>query len=345
MKRPRASLASLVQETSSPSSLQITLNQEPQRNGLSPQLQFGLGDLQEVSTVEEPATKLNTGSVPKDVAHRLPTTGQDEILELKRNKLELISQLEMLQKQVDSRFETVATLRKSIVRTKMRRNQLDDYRDIASKCQVEVRNILNQIYNPGEQVALQVRPLIEERRKDHAQKFEKLSFEMNQLIETTREAIRKKMESLKHENELHQRTIMTLGYQKIAEEEKKLEKDLKDREERGKIEQSADNETDKVSTDALETADGACKASEDDCIIIDDQYSDQTGLCHDSVQTPDNDGLFGSECGKNQQNDDLATATNQFDDETTDIEEQCEDDDEGDDGEDSFTPCQAQRPN
>lgn len=335
-------MVSLVQD-STPTRAKLVDNNT---NGLSPQIKAHPEDLSEAHRVSSCGREVNPEIIIRDVVPVTTNSIQGDIADLSRRKTEATAELDSIQRQVDSKFEIVAELRKSIVQIKLKRNNLADYLEIASKSQVEVRNLLNQIYNPGEQLAAQAKVIMDERRKDHTQKFEKLSFEMNQLIEGTREAIKKKMESLTHENELHQRTIIALGFQKMAEEEK-LENITTEQED--VVDEDAHlpvkpNE-EQVATSEL-TEDGACKASEDDCIIIDDQISEQTGLCQDSVQTPENNTQFESESDKNHNVFDSTNLANQYDDETTDIEEQADDDQDEDGGdriENSFTPCQAQR--
>lgn len=258
-----------------------------------------------------------------------------EKLSLNQKKLDLELELKSLHESVKNKFKIVSQLRKEIVAIRLRRSRLDDYLDLASKSQNEIRNLLNEIYNPGNQTAVQAQSVIQERRKEHSKKFDSLSFEMNQMIEIAKETIRRKMESLKHENELHQRTILTLGYQKQAEE---LER--REREEREKSEQRTVSEYGEDQSES--TSEKASRQADDDCIIIDGpenpEYETNSDV-REPARTPER--VTSIEYEKNQRDTSTGASTNHYDDETTDIDEPREVEEE----ELSFTPCQAQRPN
>lgn len=269
-----------------------------------------------------------------------------ELPKLKRVKLsleQLKAQKEMklaeLKQQIQDKINVIKEDLVTIKNIKQKRFVVDSHMAVASKCQVEVRNQLNQIYNPGNELAKTAKNLIEEKRKIHERKFESLSFELDELIEGCNSAIQRKEKQLCHEIEIQERTLMTLEIrnktndQQMEIEKPKSESCLKD----GSV---STNERSKDNSRSVRFED------DDDCVIIAESAMEDEEEEHNE-KAPSLDGTkkmgeSGSlEETENPDNHDSET-TNPLEDEDeqqTDVEE----DTTANDEERSFTPCQAQR--
>lgn len=203
--------------------------------------------------------------------------------------------------------------KKNLKDARVERNIIHDQADIAKKSQNTVRNLLNEIFYPAEEVAKVASETIEERRKAHRIEFETFDFEFRDCYEASKEAIAKKMKQLCHEMELHERTVMTL----------EKAKSISDREHQD-IEFIKQGITTLDSGMEVEVVDISKKAddNDDDCIILDGSKN----------MNKDEDIEYKNGINCEESNN---TTLIGDDDDDTDIQ--------GDEEESSFTPLQAQR--
>lgn len=238
--------------------------------------------------------------------------------ELDSKKDSLTRSLESLRQQVEEKLNLVVETRGKIVELHSRRLHVDDLIYIANGGQYEVRNQLNQIYNPGNKLGENANILIEEARRNHQTKFEKLKFTMIDNFEKVKAAIDRKEKELLHQIEINERTMITLKHQVDQP-----------------IEESACDESMKVVQDdpddeSKENRNTPVRADED-CVIIEDG---ETILVNDNLdmsssKTPDEQDM---ESNKQNNHSETTQTYESDDDDKTDIDDR------------SFTPCQAQRP-
>lgn len=262
-------------------------------------------DQSPIKLVSKPILDEQDPSTAKVRVYTPPATPEAPALSKLAIRDELRAELDRLNEQVEQKFVLVGEFFSK--KAEIERNSLiiDDLKAMANKAQLNVRNICNEIYKPGVEMASRCNSLIEDAKRNHGQKFEKFSFEIAGYLDGAEMAIRRKRDQLEHELELYERTLVTLKEQQEQEEQK--EQDQREKE----AKETTDQLVEEIS--AKEDADASIikevSISDDDVIeVIDD------GKTEDGDEKTDDDG--------------------------TDIEP-CDDEIV----ERSFTPCQAQRPN
>lgn len=152
-------------------------------------------------------------SAPIPVAVSTPPPAKKSKLSIDE-KENLLIEISKLKGEIERKFAALKDVKEKTVELKAKRRALDDYMEIAARGQYEVRNLLNEIFNPGSELATRAAHLIDEAKRRHQHKLEKLVFEMTNILETSQEAIVKKMKLFDHEIELNQRTLLTIECQK-----------------------------------------------------------------------------------------------------------------------------------
>lgn len=241
---------------------------------------------------------------------------------LREKKESLVRENQDADEKIVEKFNKLKDVRAKILEFTKERVYLEDKIAMVNDAQHAVRNLLNSIYNPGRELAKSTQALLEDCRRNHTKKLDKLQFEFNDLFETSSEAIKEQKAYLRHEIELHERTLATIECQKqksIKEDENPQADVVPGPEITDPSVQGAP-----VKNDSAVDQDQSKLDAEDDCVILDRSgYSDQSGDADSSGQS----GNVGESKSK---------TTDSRDEDATDI-------DEG--GEDStFTPLQAQRP-
>lgn len=231
--------------------------------------------------------------------------------DLEEQKEALCRIVDNLKEQVETRFNQVLETREKIIDLQSKRSLVESYIEIATHSQCEVRNLLNRIYNPGNQLADRAKLMISETRRGHQKKLEKMRFEQNHSYEAAKAAIERKEKELLHDIELNERTLLTINHQAETMDEA----------------QSPIDESTKMaeSSPSPELHD---KEMDEDCVIIEDAM-DQSAM---ESMVDDQTSQTSKDHSKANMNQSETTQTCESDDEQTDIDER------------SFTPCQAQRP-
>lgn len=257
----------------------------------------------------ESQSKVAIREAPKDVA--IFEDSKKEITDLNQH--------------IDSQHDAIQAVLTEMTEIDAGQFTTDDLIQIVSIGQNEIRNLLNQIYNPGNELAKRAGSIIEETKKAHEKKFQKVSFDMNHTIEKTHSLIKRRIGELEHEAELHQRTLMTVEIQRKSEEKSIVNDDDKQEreEESGKEKILGSSELQKTSK-SVTTA--PPDVADEECVIIDD---DRVG-----TPSPLKDVGNNTELTDNSKGDKHSVTYE--DDEATDIEDSKDD-------ERPFTPCQAQR--
>lgn len=139
---------------------------------------------------------------------------------------DLRAEVKKLDDQIEEEIRNLRDLMDKKAENERQRLIIDDYKQMAIKAQHDVRGICNEIYNPGVEMAAMCCTLIEESKRNHVIKFEKLAFEITERLEATEIAIRRKKEELTHELKLHERTLITV--QQDREEQERRDREAKE---------------------------------------------------------------------------------------------------------------------
>lgn len=255
-------------------------------------------------------------------------------------KSNLEQQSQDLDAKFQEKFETLKGIRSQIIGLSKERLTLEDKVSIANEAQLTLRNSLNSIYNPSQELVKSVKVLINDCKRGHSKKLEKLTFELNDLLETSMEAINEQTTHYQHEFELHQRSMET--FQREEEEKAKAmqkegeERELEEQEERAQRSTSCeakdqDNSVQDVSARVESLNDEGLKpdAMDDDCVILEESAHSNIG-----ENSPNRSADYVDENSES-----ITKGDNQaVDDDSTDVDTGAEDDERG------FTPLQAQRP-
>lgn len=233
---------------------------------------------------------------------------------------DLKKELVDLNKLIETRHDAIQAVLAELTEMEAGQFATDDLIQIVSIGQNEIRNLLNQIYNPGNELAKRAASIIEETKKAHEKKFQKLSFDSSHLIEKTHSMIKRRIEELEHEAELNERTLMTVEQQRESEE-----KSLADNKEKEKEKEEEEVPEPQKAGESATTASN--KVADEECVIIDDTRA--------STPSPLKDVAANTELTDTSK-EDKPSGTYEDDDDATDIEDSKDD-------ERPFTPCQAQR--
>lgn len=287
---------------------------------------------------------VSRSETPVKALERIPTDNASEVIPKDTStdvnlRDDLLKEIENLDLLISAQQGTIEVIQSQILDLEAKQYTIDDLISIASQGQNEVRNLLNQIYNPGNEMAKRAEMLIHETKKSHEKKIQKTSFELNHLVETSHSAIKKKITELEHVIELHERTLMTVVVQKKSEE--KAAETMQADEENANTDTDTDKERegdkDKDTVENVEPMNGIetststtttnpPEGADEECVIIGD------------VQARTPSPL--ADAGRNTELTDASKedkpSVTYDDDEATDIEDSKDD-------ERPFTPCQAQR--
>jgi len=167
-------------------------------------------------SVNDDLNRMNTSSIL-----RIETPPQTPIEKLEsrksvleHQKFELMKESNELDNTLTTKFNTVKSIREKTIEIKSQQSFVEDLFEVVGWGQCEVRNLLNEMYNPGNELAKRAAILISDVRKSHQKKFEKLLFEIKHHMDTAEEAIRRKADAIKHEKDIRERTLLTLEHQK-----------------------------------------------------------------------------------------------------------------------------------
>lgn len=245
-----------------------------------------------------------------------------DVLRAVRSKL--IDENNQLKDQLDQLTTKVTDCRKLFSGADELQLRYQNLSAILTKGQNSIRDQLNEIYNPGQTLAQSAKILVEEVRVRQERKLEKITLEYDGKMDQALHAIRQRKESLKHEIELHKRTLIhqSIQEQPVMEVEVTI----------------ADNKpSDQLSNNLEEESnDREChKSSEDnECVIVDER-----GGSNDRAD----DDAMSAELSKSTDN--IQAVCDDNDDEKTDVDDEKTDIEDASTGDQqSFTPCQAQRP-
>lgn len=279
-------------------------------------LSHNLVDFAEGTSFQAPATT----SIPTTVETPPPTPDVESQLDILRNaKEKLYAENKELKNKLEELSSKVIDLRTATLEFKSSRLAMDNLHEIVSKGHNDIRDQLNQIYNPGQELAQLVGSLVKELRAKQERKFEKKSLELNCRIDQTLSAIRSRKETYIHEIELHMRTLVHQKSEILADQES--ENNISEvQAEHSVSENQGTNET----TEAEKNDEDG---DNEDCVILDE--------C-DATSNRNDDDAMSNELSKSTEN---IQVTCDDDDEQTDVEENSTE------ASRPFTPCQAQRQN
>lgn len=262
---------------------------------------------------------------------------ESKITHLHREGERLEQESEQLDAKTSEKFTALKSIRSQIVFLLKERIELEDKIAVANDAQLTLRNLLNSIYNPSQELAKSVKVLIDDCHRGHSAKLEKLTFELNNLLETSLEAIHEQRNQFKHEIELHERTLATI--QSLKENADNQQPEEKEEEEGEEERKSRHNNSEEVKDTSLpqeasaraeSCAEEESKAgADDDCVILED-----SGASDADVITSDQGTNYAEDNVGGTSKEDQA----EEDDDSTDIDAGADDDDR------AFTPLQAQRP-
>jgi hypothetical protein len=229
---------------------------------------------------------------------------------LTKQKISLQKEQERLDKRIDELIQQIDDCQKDIDSMRAAKFKYDDYCTMITRGQNQIRDHLNNIFKPGNELGQRFEPMMQEQWSKQTRKLEKKCLEWNCQLDQARNLITKRMEDLNHEMELHQRTLLHQEHLKKAQENETVESEEVVKE--GKIEEGEISvESANICVDGQDT---------EDCVIIDHV---------DEERNHQEEGVA------NQQAE-LSEAKQESDDDT-DVEVNSEEPG-------SFTPCQAQRP-
>ena len=271
----------------------------------------------------EMATPLNGTTTTVSATAETPPPTPDtkpksrfELLSERKSKLE--QQSKELDSQLDSKLLEILSMREKISQIHIRRLTYHDYLDVANKGQNEMRDLLNEIFNPGNELAKQAERITSELQLKHMRRFDKLELDLNSLIDRTKKAIEDEIISKLHEIDLHQRTLTTREQQNQSVVEISVQSQ--------ELEQKAEMESGEANVSDRENGvdKDAQYGDEEDCVILD--------ASGDNSVSNDEESAIANSTNMSEER------TTHSDEDDTDIEESLKDDAR------SFTPCQAQRP-
>lgn len=232
------------------------------------------------SSLVEPKEKSSTVALRLDTPPLTPIDKIESKIEVvKRKNSELTGELKDLDQKIVEKFISIKLKREQIIELKSKHMVIEDFVDIAGKCQKDLRNLLNEIYYPGIDLAKNASSIFEEAKRNHEKKYEKMVFELDSLMEKSQSAAQNKIKQLTHEIALHQRTLFTIEVSK-----------------RHELSQMNDPEPQSRSEPKERPT-----ADDDDCVIID------SGAAMDGVETPRQTGPEPSEPGTCEYDDDEKT--------------------------------------
>lgn len=264
-------------------------------------------------------------------------------LSLEQIKLNKEKKLTELKQQISDTLKEIKLDMEETRRIRRKRFTLENHMSTTSRCLVEVRNQLNQIFNPGNGLAQTAKNLMEEKRELHGKRFEALSFDMDELIENAKTAIDKKKKQITHETEIHERTLMTIESRNKAVGQE-IEADVQDK--------STSEIASMLDVPKSTSKDGKKNRSvtfddDDDCVIIGEESNMEEELDLNESESVDvvskdpsiQESIPERSMSENNQDSDTTNIVEDEDEQQTDIDEDAQAQDE----ERSFTPCQAQR--
>lgn len=246
-----------------------------------------------------------------------------------------------LNEQVENKKNSIFDTMKKTNEIREKRSVIEDYLNIVTQSQLQVRNHLNRMYNPGREIAECAKELITEKRQAHDKKLEALTFELTELLESSHIALERKAKQLSHEIELHERTLYTLESRQLAENMHKKKLQQEEEQQQGEPENDknvSDNENVNVeclcNVEFKDESHSIRFEPDDDCVIIEKQGAIQQ-------ENKDNEVSYEKSNKLEETRDSQATNLAEDDEQaTTDVEEESELNED----ERPFTPCQAQRP-
>lgn len=277
------------------------------------------------SRIDEDFDKIQDKAENNEVISRVetpppsPENKVDSRLEvLTRRCAELEKRKKEMELKLENKFKELEEVHAEIAEQTVKRYKFEDCLEALGRGQAALRNHLNEIYNPGNQLAEQAAVIMEGLRRTHERKYERLALELNDRIDKSKHEISIQFERLNHEIDLHERTLMTIMSSEVKNEvnpEPALDVEAKsDQEEEQQEEQGEEQEGEQEGEQEEEQDEEQEEVDNDDCIIIDNPSDIISINGGESKNKPDET------------------------DEDTDIE-----DDQGDNS-NSFTPRQAQRP-
>lgn len=263
--------------------------------------------VREKSAVEQEVT---TSKVAVDSPPPTPPIKVTSRLQiLTKQQLCLAEESDKLDSLLQTKLKAIDDCQRDIELLRASRFKFEDFASMIGQGQNEIRDYLNLIFSPGNMMGQKFEPLYEELSSKHARKQEKLTLEWNCYIDQVKSFVTKRTEELKHEMELHQRTLLHQEHlSKIQEDSQVLDRN------------EHEIKTSERDQSCPEIEQGENQETED-CIIIDN--SDDAIVDHEETVA--------------ERSAEMPVLKQEVDDDETDVE-----DINGEDSR-SFTPCQAQR--
>lgn len=228
-----------------------------------------------------------------------------QVMEAKEENKRLDDKIEAQIKAIDECQKKIDTVRAS-------RFKYEDYVTMITRGQNEIRDHLNQIFTPGNELAQKFEPVAKEILAKHSRRLEKKCLEWTCLMDQARSVIAKRTEDLNHEMELHHRTLLHQEHMSKAQNEKAESKDAEKQEEKTNHGDTS-GESAEICVDDQD--------NDEECIILE---KDVPEVVHEERVV--------------EQSVEESVVKQEGDDDDTDIEEVNSEENR------SFTPCQAQRP-
>jgi len=274
------------------------------------------------SRFEETQTKDNIRSEIVTSVETPPPTPHSRVesqYEIVRNTMEKLKlEIKSKAEEIENISIKISEVRAATGEIKRLSYRYDNMNQIVNRGLTEVRDLLNQIYNPGQKLAEQAETLMLELKMKQDRKFERISLDLNCRIEEALSAIQQKKEALRHEIGLHERTLMHQNMENNSKVEKPHIVECEVSSNQDRCEATGPQPSNGGGEIILDTSQSANPDGNDteDCIILDQEGAEMTK----TVDSPSND--ISRSC----------------DDEDTDIDDNLDGDSR------PFTPCQAQRP-
>lgn len=264
--------------------------------------------INEKSTIEQEVSTSKVAVDSPSPAPSLKVTSKLEILT--KQQLSLTEESDKLDAQIEAKQKALDECQREINLLRASRFKYEDISAMITRGQNEIRDHLNQIFGPGNEMAQKFEPLFQELASRHSSKRERFTLEWNCLIDQVKSVIAKREEDLKHEMELHQRTLIHQQHLSKVQEEAAASANEQEKKTPGPDNSAAAANTREENHDLEE------------CIIIDNS-DDAIRVDHEETVA--------------EQSAEIVEFKQEQDDDDTDVEET-----NGEDGR-SFTPCQAQR--
>lgn len=260
-----------------------------------------------ITAIEEQPQPIKKDDPQMDTPPSTPDveTGLSKFEELKKRKNIALSVLNEIKEAIELQFQTLAGLKSKRIGNASLRMTYDDRLGSVHKAQRLIRDVLNEIYNEGTNIASKAEGFIQECYTRDMKKFTSFELDINGRLERAQKAIDETTNALNHEIDLHQRTLLTRQAEAAAAEPDKVSP-------KPELEAEAELGAEPQMGSEPEMGTEPRSEDQDDCAIVGEQVAEVITV---------NQGEAIS-----------------------DLEVIDDNDTELDEIQEAFTPCQAQRP-